>query len=102
MRTQEVLGMKHNLFTHPTEAVITFGNDGKYTIDKLIEAQNVMDVLDDLDYNTSIMDKTLKYRIEESELVSKEEKRELLGKLYLYLSENSYLKTIQANNENKE
>ena len=50
----------------------------------------------------SIMDKTLKYRIEESELVSKEEKRELLGKLYLYLSENSYLKTIQANNENKE
>ncbi|RUM69656.1 MAG: arginine decarboxylase [Sulfurovum sp.] len=99
---QEVLGMKHNLFTHPTEAVITFGNDGKYTIDKLIEAQNVMDVLDDLDYNTSIMDKTLKYRIEESELVSKEEKRELLGKLYLYLSENSYLKTIQANNENKE
>jgi arginine decarboxylase len=25
--------------------------------------------------------------------MSKEEKRELLGKLYLYLSENSYLKT---------
>jgi arginine decarboxylase len=44
-------------------------------LDKLIEAQNVMDVLDDLDYNTSIMGKTLKYRIEESELVSKEEKR---------------------------
>jgi len=45
------------------------------------------------------MDKTLKYRIEESELLGKEEKRELLGKLYLYLSENSYLKTIQAIDE---
>ena len=93
---QEVLGMKHNLFTHPTEAVINFDTNGEYHIDKLIEAQNLMDVLDDLDYNTNIIDKTLKYRIEESEHITKEEKRELLGKLYLYLSENSYLKTIQA------
>ena len=98
---QEVLGMKHNLFTHPTEAVINFDNEGKYSIDKLIEAQKLMDVLDDLDYDTNIMDKTLKYYIEESTSISKDEKRELLGKLYLYLSENSYLKTIQANNENQ-
>ena len=96
---QEVLGMKHNLFTHPTEAVITFDEDGKYQIEDLIDAQNLMDVLDDLDYDTNIMDKTLKYRIEESELLGKEEKRDLLGKLYLYLSENSYLKTIQAIDE---
>jgi len=96
---QEVLGMKHNLFTHPTEAVISFDAEGDYHIDKLIEAQNLMDVLDDLDYDTNIIDKTLKYRIEESTHISKEEKRELLGKLYLYLSENSYLKTIQAIDE---
>jgi arginine decarboxylase len=98
---QEVLGMKHNLFTHPTEAVINFDDEGKYTIDKLIEAQNLMDVLDDLDYDTNLIDKTLKYRIEESKYISKEEKRELLGKIYLYLSENSYLKTIQAIDEDK-
>ena len=96
---QEVLGMKHNLFTHPTEAVINFDTNGEYHIDKLIEAQNLMDVLDDLDYDTNIIDKTLKYRIEESGHITKEEKRELLGKLYLYLSENSYLKTIQAIDE---
>jgi len=96
---QEVLGMKHNLFTHPTEAVICFDTSGEYHIDKLIEAQNLMDILDDLDYDTSIIDKTLKYRIEESEHITKEEKRALLGKLYLYLSENSYLKTIQAISE---
>jgi len=93
---QEVLGMKHNLFTHPTEAIIRFDSTGNYSIDKLIEAQNLMDVLDDLDYDTNLIDKTLKYHIEESKQLSKEEKRELLGKLYLYLSENSYLKTIQA------
>jgi len=96
---QEVLGMQHNLFTHPTEAVVTFNDEGKYIIDNLIEAQNLMDVLDDLDYDTNLIDKALKYKIEESDYISKEEKRELLGKLYLYLSENSYLKTIQAIDE---
>ena len=97
---QEVLGMKHNLFTHPTEAVIRFDEEGNYSIDDLIEAQDLMDVLDDLDYDTGVIDKQLKYRIEESNIITTEEKRELLGKLYLYLSENSYLKTIQAINEN--
>jgi arginine decarboxylase len=48
----------------------------------------------------NLIDQTLKYQIEESTCISKEEKKELLGKLYLYLSENSYLKTIQAQNEN--
>ena len=96
---QEVLGMQHNLFTHPTEAVIHFSDEGSYRIDGLIEAQNLMDVLDDLDYDTNLIDKTLKYQIEESILISKEEKRDLLGKLYLYLSENSYLKTIQAQDD---
>ncbi len=99
---QEVLGMKHNLFTHPTEAVINFDEKGNYSIDNLIEAQNLMDVLDDLDYNTNIIDKRLRYRINESDIINKDKKKELLEKLYLFLSENSYLKTIQANNQNKD
>lgn len=96
---QEVLGMNHNLFTHPTEVVVEFDEEGNYSLEKLIESQNIMDVLDDMDYDKNFLDKKLKYQIEESELMDKTEKRELLGKLYLYLSENSYLKTIQANNE---
>ena len=99
---QEVLGMQHNLFTHPTEAVINFNEDGSYSIDDLIEAQNLMDVLDDLDYDTNTIDKALKYKIEASKHMTKEEKNELLGKLYLYLSENSYLKTIQAQNDKEQ
>jgi arginine decarboxylase len=98
---QEVLGMRHNLFTHPTEVVVTFNKEGNYLVEKLIESQNIMDVLDEMDYDKSWLDKKLKYQIEESPLINQQEKRELLGKLYLYLSENSYLKTIQANNEEK-
>jgi len=97
---QEVLGMQHNLFTHPTEAVITFDEEGIYHIDNIIEAQNLMDVLDDLDYDTNLIDKALKNKIKDSKHISNEEKSDLLGKLYLYLSENSYLKTIQYQNEN--
>jgi arginine decarboxylase len=93
---QEVLGMKHNLFTHPTEAIINFNEDGIYSIEKLIEAQSLMDILDDLEYDTNIINSTLNYQIEDSTYLNKEEKIELLSKLNLYLSENSYLKTIQA------
>lgn len=93
---QEVLGMKHNLFTHPTEAIVKFDENGDFYIENLIEAQNLTDVLDDLDYDTSVIDKSLKKKLEESKYINKNEKQDLLGKLYLYLSENSYLKTIQA------
>ena len=92
---QEVLGMKHNLFTHPTEATIRFDKKGEYKIESILEAQNLMDILDDLDYDIGVIDKRLKSNIEESNLCE-DEKEQLLGKLYLYLSENSYLKTIQA------
>jgi arginine decarboxylase len=96
---QEVLGMKHNLFTHPTEVVVNFDKNGDYSLDNLIEAQNLMDVLEDMDYNKNLIDKQLKYMIEESSLINQRQKENILGKLYLYLSENSYLKTIQANKE---
>lgn len=96
---QEVLGMKHNLFTHPTECTVEFDENGNYKIKNLIEAQNVMDILDDMDYDIGIINKTLKDNINKATYMEKEEKRELLDKLYLYLSENSYLKTIQANKE---
>ncbi|NPA50742.1 MAG: biosynthetic arginine decarboxylase, partial [Epsilonproteobacteria bacterium] len=93
---QEILGMRHNLFTHPTEAVVRFDKEGNYHIDSIIEAQNLMDILEDLDYDVGLIDKALKSRIEDSKLIDDIQKRDLLGKLYLFLSENSYLKTIQA------
>ena len=96
---QEVLGMNHNLFTHPTEVLVNFDKEGNFQLEKLIESQNIMDVLEDLDYDKNHLDKKLKQQIEASSLINSSQKRKLLGKLYLYLSENSYLKTIQANNK---
>ncbi len=93
---QEVLGMRHNLFTHPTEVTVKFDKNGNYSLENIIEAQNLMDILDDIDYDIGAIDKSLKSNIEESKLIDKEQKQIILGKLYLYLSENSYLKTIQA------
>jgi len=92
---QEVLGMKHNLFTHPTEATIEFEESGEYKISNIIESQNIMDVLDDMDYDTHSIDRRLKRQLDESTTINQAQRDELLGKLYLYLSENSYLKTIQ-------
>ncbi|MEA3491258.1 MAG: biosynthetic arginine decarboxylase [Campylobacterota bacterium] len=88
---QEVLGMQHNLFTHPTEVVVHFDTKGEIYFENFIEAQNLMDILDDLDYDTEEIDRSLKQKIERSALIDIEEKELLLGKLYLYLSENSYL-----------
>jgi arginine decarboxylase len=96
---QEVLGMNHNLFTHPTEVTVNFDKKGDYELTYLIESQNIMDVLEEMNYDKSGLDKKLKQQIETSKLINQAKKSDLLGKLYLYLSENSYLKTIQANNE---
>ena len=98
---QEILGMKHNLFTHPTEVTVKFTKEGEYYFENLIESQNIMDVLDDIDYDKTFLDKRLKQQIETSSTLSTIQKRELLEKLYLHLSENSYLKTILASKKSK-
>ena len=82
---QEVLGMKHNLFTHPTEVTIEFDENGNFTLNNIIEAQNILEVLDDLNYDTKKLEQKLNIQ-----------DKELRNKLYLYLHENSYLKTILA------
>jgi len=91
---QEVLGMRHNLFTHPTEATIRFDEDGEYAIENVLEAQNILDVLDDFDYDTREIERRIREQIERSDTIKEDERKEILGELYLYLSENGYLRTI--------
>lgn len=92
---QEVLGMRHNLFTHPTEFSVVFDDDLNkgYEMENLLEAQNILDVLDDLDYDTKEIERILKQRIDDSG-ISDDDKKEVLGMLYVMLSENGYLRTI--------
>lgn len=91
---QEVLGMKHNLFTHPTEVTVTFDDVGDFKLLNLVEAQNTLDVLEDMDYEKKNLNQKLTSQIENSSLISAEKKNELLKKLNVYLNENSYLKTL--------
>ncbi|MBR2494552.1 arginine decarboxylase [Helicobacter sp.] len=97
---QEVLGMRHNLFTHPTEFSVVFDDDLNkgYAIENLLEAQNILDVLDDLDYDTKEIERILKQRIDDSG-ISDEDKKEVLGMLYVMLSENGYLRTITKDSQ---
>ncbi len=91
---QEVLGMRHNLFTHPTELSVVFDEKGEYSIENLLEAQTILDVLDDLDYDTKEIERRLKQKLEESEEIPDDSKKEVLGQLYVMLSENGYLRTV--------
>lgn len=90
---QEVLGMKHNLFTHPTEALISIDEKG-FSIERVSEAQSILDTLDDLDYDVRDIMDILNERIELSSLVDEKEKKQILGELYLFLNDNAYLKNI--------
>lgn len=95
---QEVLGMKHNLFTHPTEFSVVLDDESEegYEIENLLPAQNILDVLDDLDYDTKEIERILRQKIDESDDLNDEERKEILGQLYIMLSENGYLRTIGA------
>lgn len=96
---QEILGMQHNLFTHPTEFSVVFDDEGNYEITNLLEAQNILDILDDLDYDIKEIERRLKQLIEESDYISDDKRKDVLGRLYLYLSENAYLKTLVSYKE---
>jgi arginine decarboxylase len=95
---QEVLGMRHNLFTHPTEAIIDFENN-EYKITKLIESQTIMDVLYDLDYDIVDIKNRLKSKIIHSKLISDKSKENVLKELEVALNENGYLRNFQPNKQ---
>jgi len=82
---QDTLGMKHNLFSSPSQVNIIFTND-EMEIESFIKSQSILDIFEDLDYDTTeIVDK----------LLSTTNDNDLKEKLEEYLEDNSYLKTTQ-------
>jgi arginine decarboxylase len=90
---QEILGMRHNLFTYPNEATIEFDEDGNYKITQLFGTQTLNDILIDLDYDIEEIHRKLKILIENTPY-SDDEKKELLGHLLLHLNDTVYLKKV--------
>jgi len=90
---QEVLGMKHNLFTHPTEATIEI-NEKSYEISNIIESSSILDILDDLDYDIEEVKNSLKKNINNILDMPDREKKDIFKRLEQLLNDNGYLKTI--------
>lgn len=88
---QEILGMKHNLFTHPTEVSIKINESG-YEIESLTEAQGICDIFEDLDYDVSEIKKNLALRVKKSNLIEDSVKKKVLKEIDMLLYDNSYLK----------
>lgn len=92
---QEVLGMKHNLFMHPTEASV-YIDEKDYEVKDIIEAQSILDTLDDLDYDVRVIMDILNEKISDSKLINEKQKKQILGELYLFLNDNGYLKSVDV------
>ncbi|MCT7909162.1 biosynthetic arginine decarboxylase [Arcobacter lacus] len=80
---QDTLGMKHNLFSHPTEVNVVF-KEGEVQLEKILESQKIIDILEDIDYDTD----------EIKMILNKNLAPEIYTELEKYLNQNSYLKTI--------
>lgn len=85
---QDTLGMKHNLFSHPTEVNVVF-KDEEVILEKILESQKIIDILEDIDYDTKTIKQKLKENLDEN----------TYNILKKYLNENSYLKTVWSYNE---
>ncbi|PUE63637.1 biosynthetic arginine decarboxylase [Arcobacter caeni] len=85
---QDTLGMKHNLFSHPTEVNIVFKN-GEVVLEKILESQKIIDILEDIDYDTNDIRARLRKNLNDHNYKDMEK----------YLNENSYLKTIWSYHE---
>ena len=88
---QEILGMRHNLFCFTNEAIVNFDNDGNYEIDFIEPTQKIREILIDLDYNMDEVERLLKNNIENT-VLNEENKKEIMGELFLLLNDIVYLK----------
>lgn len=79
---QDILGMRHNLFSHPTEINVIFENN-EVKLENILESQKIIDILEDIDYDTKQMKEVLKKNLDNNTY-------KILKK---YLHDNSYLKT---------
>ena len=89
---QETLGMNHNLFTHPNEYTITV-DDTSYSISNAVESKSILEILDSIGYESSLIVEKLNQELEKSEFITKKEKSDTLAILKKLLSQNGYLRT---------
>jgi len=80
---QDTMGIQHNLFSHPTQINVCFKDD-EYFLEKILPAQSILDILDDIDYDSNEIKKIFKDKLDS----------DTYKVLEKYLHDNSYLNTI--------
>jgi len=89
---QEVLGMSHNLFTHPNEYTIDI-DDNSYIVSNKVESKSSLDILNSIGYPRDELLKKLKTDLNKSSFITEKEKSDTLSKLEIILAQNGYLRT---------
>ncbi len=90
---QEVLGMKHNLFTRPTVATVAIDEKG-YEIAQLVASDTLIDILEDLNYNPDTIRARMRDNIRSSRYIDSTQEDTIYRKIEQFLQENGYLKTF--------
>ncbi len=83
---QEILGMKHNLFSQPTQINVEFDENGEVELTNVIESQKILDILDDIDYDVNEIQSLLKQKLSN---------KNIWEVLKNYIHDNGYLKTTK-------
>ena len=89
---QEVLGMSHNLFTHPNEYTITI-DESSYEITNTVESKSILDILSSIGYDKNELLNKLKLDLTKSTFITEKEKTDTLSKLETFVQQNGYLRT---------
>jgi arginine decarboxylase len=89
---QEILGMAHNLFTHPNEYTIKI-NDKGYEITNSIESKNILEILETIGYDKDEILQKLINDVKKSNFKTEKEKEDILSILKTFLNQNGYLRT---------
>ncbi|RUM64530.1 MAG: arginine decarboxylase [Sulfurospirillum sp.] len=90
---QEVLGMKHNLFTRPTVVTVKITKEG-YRLTELVKSDSLMKILEDLNYNPVTIQEKFLANIQKSSFITPSEHKRVYAKIVTILEENGYLKTF--------
>ena len=91
---QEILGMRHNLFSDPNQYTIKIDDNG-YEITNQKESKNILDILQDIGYNKNEILEKLKKDLENSPFIAEKEKNDTLSLLKKFLNQNGYLRTTK-------
>ncbi len=70
-------------------------DEHSYKIENIIKSQSILDILDDMDYDTKEIERILELKIQESRAIKEEVKHQITQQLHLFLKDNGYLKTLE-------